>query len=193
MACSGSASEKRRRSNPRQSTQHLEESNKLHREQQRRAFLHKVRQKREDRKWDVRGEQVLREDFLEFERRWIESQDRSAPAPLLYSEDDEMKESNPTDEKAGELIDQVLSQEHEEVDALVFLSGECTEGGGLEVDERVDHGSDDEDYDEDYDSIFMALLSKDPQSILQPPNVERVCTEANNETRTSEAMDTTRG
>lgn len=79
-------------------------------ERRRRVFLHKIQQKRDDRKWGSRNEQVrltlqifwikterrfqmLREDFLAFERLWTEQQDRSAPFPVVCPDDDDLNES----------------------------------------------------------------------------------------------------
>ncbi len=58
MGRPSAAGDKRRNLSPRQTTQGSEKEKTLHHEQRRRAFLNKVRQKGEDKKWDTRGEQV---------------------------------------------------------------------------------------------------------------------------------------
>ncbi|KAL8928349.1 MAG: hypothetical protein Q9172_000941 [Xanthocarpia lactea] len=193
MGRPSSAGDKRRNlsshTSPRQTTQGSEKEKTLHHEQRRRAFLNKVRQKGEDKKWDIRGEQILREDFLNTERDWIDSQNRSAP-PLVYPEDDDMMGTvSDGEQQANTMIDQVLSQENEEVDALISLLEERTDTAGHEPHKRVDYGSD----DENYDSIFLNLLSSTSTEGPSIPDARHISPEMNNEALTSEAMDTSGG
>ncbi|KAL8914438.1 MAG: hypothetical protein Q9171_000943 [Xanthocarpia ochracea] len=176
MGRPSSAGDKRRNPSshpsPRQTTQGLEKEKTVHHERRRRAFLNKVRQKGEDKKWDIRGDQ-----------------NRSAP-PLVYPEDDDMMGTVSDDEQqANARIDQVLSQENEEVDALISLLEERTEAAGHEPDKRVDYGSD----DENYDSIFLNLLSSTSTEGPSIPDARHISPEVNNEALTSEAMDTSGG
>ncbi|KAL8752033.1 MAG: hypothetical protein Q9199_006019 [Rusavskia elegans] len=185
-----SAGEKCRSPSSRQTTKKTDKENTLHHEQRRRTFLEKVRRKGEDKKWDIRGEQILREDFLTIERRWIESQNLSAPPPLIYPEDDDMKDTiSDKEHQADGMIDQVLSLENEEVDALVSLFEEHSDGARDQIDKRVDYGSD----DEKYDSIFLDLLSSTLKEGLLLPHAGQDFSQANNEALATEAMDTSGG
>ncbi|KAI4220973.1 MAG: hypothetical protein L6R36_007227 [Xanthoria steineri] len=189
-AVAPSTAEKHGSPSPRQVTQKSDKENTLHHEQQRRTFLAKVRQKGEDKKWDIRGEQILREDFLTIQRHWIESQNLSAPPPLIHSEDDVMKEMTLDKEhQADAMIDRVLSQENEEVDALVSLFEEGSDEARDEIDKRVDYGTD----DEKYDSIFLDLLSGTSNEGLLTPYTRQDFSEANNRSLATEAMDTSGG
>ncbi|KAL8815003.1 MAG: hypothetical protein Q9223_005823 [Gallowayella weberi] len=159
----------------------------LHIEHRRREFLHKVHRKGEDRKWDLRGEQILHEDFLQFERRWIEFQNLSAPAPVIDPEEDNMKVT-----EAGysdEMLDRVLSQENDEVDALVSFLGDRSEGPSFDIDGQLDYGSD----DENYDAIFRSILSDLPKENLTTSCARQVSAKANEQASAGEAMDTTGG
>ncbi|KAI4092909.1 MAG: hypothetical protein LQ339_007805 [Xanthoria mediterranea] len=136
---------------PRQVTQKSDKENTLHHQQQRRTFLAKVRQKGEDKKWDIRGEQNIK-----------------APDAM---------------------IDRVLSQENEEVDALVSLFEEGSDEARDEIDNRVDYGTD----DEKYNSIFLDLLSGTSNEGLLIPYTRQDTSEANNRSLATEAMDTSGG
>ncbi len=87
------------------------------------------------------------------------------------------------------MIDQVLSQENEEVDALVSLFEEGSDEARDEIDKRVDYGTD----DEKYDSIFLDLLSSTSNEGLLIPYTKQDFSEANNGSLTTEAMDTSGG
>ncbi|KAL8797606.1 MAG: hypothetical protein Q9182_007187 [Xanthomendoza sp. 2 TL-2023] len=189
MAPSSSAGEKRRHLNSRrQIMQQSKGADKaLHREHRRRDFLHKVRREGEDRKWDLRGEQILREDFLVYERRWIESQNLSAPAPVIDPEEDDMDVTEAW--HADEMLDRVLSQENDEIDALVSFLGDRGEGSSFNIDGRLNYGSD----DENYDAIFRSILSDLPKRNLSTSSARLVSAKANKQVPIGEAMDTTGG
>lgn len=87
------------------------------------------------------------------------------------------------------MIDRVLSQENEEVDALVSLFEEGSDEARDEIDKRVDYGTD----DEKYDSIFLDLLSGTSNEGLLTPYTRQDFSEANNRSLATEAMDTSGG
>ncbi|KAL9001196.1 MAG: hypothetical protein Q9169_000380 [Polycauliona sp. 2 TL-2023] len=180
MAPSSSAGETHQNPNLRQITPKNDQENTVQQEQRRRKFLHKVRQKGEDKKWDHRGQQILREDFLASERHWMESQYRSAPPPLTCPEDDELKDTTLDHEHDDEMIDQVLSQENQDVDALISLFEEHSDQTRHAIDKPGDDGSD----DEKYDSIFLDLLSSTSNGRLS---------KISHEVPVGEAMDTSGG
>ncbi|KAL8766586.1 MAG: hypothetical protein Q9209_006651 [Squamulea sp. 1 TL-2023] len=180
MAPSASGGKKRSNLSSRQTTMQHAEDEKALRLQRRRIFLEKVRQKGEDRKFEVRGEQILRDDFFRIERHWVDSQNSSAP-PLTHPEDDDMK--------ATEMIDHVLSQENEEVDALVSLLEENTGEPGHEVEKCLHDGID----DKNYDLIFLNILASSSDEGFPVTYARHVSSEVNDEGLTSEAMDTSGG
>ncbi|KAI4237888.1 MAG: hypothetical protein LQ349_001509 [Xanthoria aureola] len=152
-AVAPSTAEKHGSPSPRQVTQKSNKENTLQHEQQRRTFLAKVRQKGEDKKWDIRGEQT-----------------KNIKAP-------------------DAMIDRVLSQENEEIDALVSLFEEGSDEARDEIDKCFDYGTD----DEKYDSIFLDLLSGTSNEGLSIPYTRQDFSEANNRSLATEAMDTSGG
>ncbi|KAL8674261.1 MAG: hypothetical protein Q9168_001328 [Polycauliona sp. 1 TL-2023] len=174
MAPSSSAGETHRNPAKRQTTPKSDKEHALHQEQRRRKFLHKVREKGEDKKWDHRGQQILREDFLAVERHWIESKYRSAPPPLTCPEDEDLKDMKTDDAHDDGMIDQVLSQENEKVDALISLFEERSDQPRRGPNKPVDDGSD----DEKYDSIFLDLLTSTSNEELPQTGYETPATEA---------------
>ncbi|KAL8899104.1 MAG: hypothetical protein Q9192_001739 [Flavoplaca navasiana] len=188
MAPFSSIGEKRQNPISRQTTTKFDEQNTLHREQRRRQYLDKVRQQGEDKKWDVRGEQILREDFLTTERQWMASRNRSAP-PLIYPEDNDMKDMTSGNEHQNSLLDQALSQENEEVDALVSSFEEYSTAALHGIDKRVDYGSD----DEKYNSIFLDLLSSTSTEGPVISHGGQVLSHENHEAVATESMDTSGG
>ncbi|KAL8654345.1 MAG: hypothetical protein Q9226_003472 [Calogaya cf. arnoldii] len=133
---------------------------------------------------------ILREDFLTTERQWIDSQNRSAPPPLIYPEDDDMKDPISDNEHQAEgMIDQVISQENEEVHALVSLFEENLEDARHEKVKRPYYGSD----DEKYDSIFLDLLSSTSDRRLSTTHARPGWPQGDDEALPTESMDTSGG
>ncbi|KAG9691027.1 hypothetical protein KCU95_g8072, partial [Aureobasidium melanogenum] len=148
------------------------------RERRRDMFLRKVRQSRDDNKWDSRIDDMARLDYLKEKRRWEAEQVRSAPSlhpefaeaeeaseydlPTYSSEmawDPQSQSDYPLDPEA----DAILQQENEELEALVALMQEDENrqnqqfNGQEAYDDRSSaFGSD----DDEYDNIFMNLIDE---------------------------------
>ncbi|KAI5254394.1 hypothetical protein E4T42_02359 [Aureobasidium subglaciale] len=148
------------------------------RERRRDMFLRKVRQSRDDNKWDSRIDDMARLDYLKEKRRWEAEQVRSAPP--LYPDFSEAEETADYDlptyssqmamdprSQSGFPIDieadAILRQEDEEMEALMALMQE-------DENRRTQHfnsqeASDDRSSafgsdDEEYDNIFMNLIDE---------------------------------
>ncbi|KAK0347665.1 hypothetical protein LTR91_000765 [Friedmanniomyces endolithicus] len=116
------------------------------RETRRRLFLRNVREGREDKRWEHRGEDIMRLDFMQRQRAWEAEQARDAPYSTTDSieeeEEDEdedaalyelpssssrntmqmlqsMSQGQPMPEQEEEELDAVLRREQEEMEALL--------------------------------------------------------------------------
>lgn len=86
------------------------------------------------------------------------------------------------------MLDQVLSQEIEEVEALVAMLEDRPKEGGLEMNESTRSGSD----DESYDSIFAEILSQPPEYTSSSTNVWQASNKVEEKVAADhDAMDTT--
>ncbi|KAL8720343.1 MAG: hypothetical protein Q9225_002771 [Loekoesia sp. 1 TL-2023] len=178
--------EKLPRASPPKHMRHSNQYSVPDHEKRRRTYLNKVHQNGDDKKWDTRCEQILREDFLAYQRQWTESQECSAPTILEYSDVDEINWD--VKRQDDEMIDHVLSQETEELEALITMLQDRSKEGNLGLDESARHGSD----EESYDSIFMEILNNNRKDQTLRSNTPHVDTDVNAEVD-SEAMDTTGG
>ncbi|KAL8907885.1 MAG: hypothetical protein Q9207_001122 [Kuettlingeria erythrocarpa] len=169
----------------RNTSQDADQQKRLSDERRRRIFLGKVHQKGEDKKWDVRAEQILREEYISSQRQWLESQDRSAP-PTLEQPGDEIMDV--IDAKhAEEMIDQVISQETQEVEALVAMLEDSPKEGTLRADYSIRHESD----DENFDSIFAEILATASEDNAAQSGVWHMNASPKEDEEHGEAMDTT--
>ncbi|CAD0113466.1 unnamed protein product [Aureobasidium uvarum] len=148
------------------------------RERRRDMFLRKVRQARDENKWDSRIDDMARLDYLKEKRRWEAEQGRSAPS--LHPEFAEAEEVSdydlPTyssqvawdpqsqpDYPLDPEVDAVLQQENEELEALIALMQEEDHRRNKQSDSQEAHddrssafGSD----DDEYDNIFMNMIDE---------------------------------
>ncbi|KAG9698985.1 hypothetical protein KCU95_g3064, partial [Aureobasidium melanogenum] len=148
------------------------------RERRRDMFLRKVRQSRDDNKWDSRIDDMARLDYLKEKRRWEAEQVRSAPQlhpdfaeaeeaseydlPTYSSQmawDPQSQSDYPLDPEA----DAILQQENEELEALVALMQEDEHRQNQQSNSQEAYedrssafGSD----DDEYDNIFMNLIDE---------------------------------
>ncbi|TKA22163.1 hypothetical protein B0A54_17926 [Friedmanniomyces endolithicus] len=116
------------------------------RETRRRLFLRNVSKGREDKRWETRGEDIMRLDFMQRQRAWEAEQARDAPyscfEPIEEEEEDEDEDAarydlpssssnvmirmsqpashqDPMPEQEEEELDAVLRREQEEMEALL--------------------------------------------------------------------------
>ncbi|KAI9706326.1 MAG: hypothetical protein M1820_004902 [Bogoriella megaspora] len=166
-------------------------------ERRRNAYLKQMQERRSDRNWATRGEQILRSDYVSERKQWESQQAKSAPMLDEPLEEDEaelptfssqgqifqsqtmLDVTQPSSDDARE-ADEARQQEEEELEALVALmeaeeSPERTTRNQGEDSQRF--GS-----DEDYDDIFLNLLESGDQSMLSQRNPNE-----------SDTMDTSHG
>ncbi|WPG98271.1 pentatricopeptide repeat-containing protein, chloroplastic [Acrodontium crateriforme] len=140
-------------------------------ERRRGLFLKKVRDGRDDKRFEARGEDMMRLDFVRQQRQWEAERARDAPWMAAYGPDeDENEEDLPTSSGAMQLSrlnsQTPLAEEEEEVEEVVQMEDQELEAllsfmpanGDEEMNDqelRSDHvWSDDDDYD-DLFSEFM--------------------------------------
>ncbi|KAF2740635.1 hypothetical protein EJ04DRAFT_454865 [Polyplosphaeria fusca] len=128
----------------------------------REMFFRRVKNEREEKKWDSRVEQLERLDFMSEQKRWEAEKARQARHMGEENLDDELFDeiasssysqrdaSQPQQEL--EEADYIQQQEEEQLQQLIAL---MEEEENQQVVASQHFGSDDEDYDQDYDQIFM--------------------------------------
>ncbi|KAK5110147.1 hypothetical protein LTR62_006281 [Meristemomyces frigidus] len=148
------------------------------REKRRGIFLKKVREGREDKRYEQRGEDIMRLDFMRERRNWEE--DRARDAAYLSSEpiEEEVEDvalalpclaagdamqlqiSEPGTQQQSMLeeeLDEVLMREQEEMEALLSFMPDVEQQamGALE------HSGSDDDED---DALFAQVMEEQPRS-----------------------------
>ncbi|KAF2035611.1 hypothetical protein EK21DRAFT_54272 [Setomelanomma holmii] len=138
-------------------------------------FFRRVQNGRDDKKWELRGEQIQQLDFASERKRWEAEKARQAPP-----EDDDMIEDvdedaplpvwtsfTPQNEPEMTEADYVAAQEEYEMQQLIA----AMEQDDQENDASSQHfGSD----DEDYDSLFMERASTVDQQHQQQPQTSQL-------------------
>ncbi|KAF1960168.1 hypothetical protein CC80DRAFT_438751 [Byssothecium circinans] len=133
-------------------------------------FFRKVQKGRDDKKWDARGEQIQRLDYISEHKRWEAEKARQAPEVGEEIVDDEeglpiaassfMGSSAPQQQPEQEVAEAEYMIEQEEWELQQLIAS-------MEEQERDNvsqhYGSD----DEDYNSIFMECASEDVQGLSQ--------------------------
>lgn len=163
------------------------------REKRRGQFLKKVREGRDDRRFEVRGEDVLRAEYLRQRRKWEGEMAFQAPMDEDEEETDGSKDVTGWDDlpmssaQSGMLmsapgtqrnlvdddqVEEVAGWEDGELDALLeFMPGYSETNTTGPEDTRTQNvaqehfGSD----DEDFEALFSELMEQDAMSQEQPP------------------------
>ncbi|EON62813.1 hypothetical protein W97_02038 [Coniosporium apollinis CBS 100218] len=164
-------------------------------ERRRDLFLKKVQQDRDEKRWEARGDQIMKLDFVAERRRWEAEQARAAPNPDEPSEDSEYGEgyndlpmwsSQQTEARRSsqpeEEAEAVIQQENEELDAMISMMEEQGQTSQTSSIGSPGFGSDDEDYDIIFSEILGARSTPqllDTDSAFNVPDAD--------------AMDTTNG
>ncbi|KAK4541240.1 hypothetical protein LTR36_008156 [Oleoguttula mirabilis] len=146
-------------------------------ERRRGMFMRKVREGREEKRWESRGEDMMRLDFMQRQRQWEAEQAREAPplpAETIDEEEDDIDDTNdlPSWDNAMQVsappsqqqqsmpddeLDEVLQRENEELEALLsYMPGEQQENVANN-DKRSDHMWSDDD---DYDALFSEFVQQ---------------------------------
>lgn len=146
-------------------------------ERRRSIFLKKVKEGRDDKRFEARGEDIMRLDFMQRQRAWEAALARDAP--LIPSdppeEDDEelqgweqmvmssgnamqMSSQAMVPPSPGEEVDEVLQHENEELEALLSYLPTQEDEGTTHEGHVESVWSDSE---EDYDALFSEFMEHD--------------------------------
>ena len=149
-------------------------------EKRRKNFLKRVSDGREDKRFEARGEDIMRLDFCQRQKQWEAEQASLAPT-LPFEADDDLDEKEDMNElpvsswtgsamqisqqlrfsQPEEDVDDVLAMEDEELAALLeYMPNDAVSNGegGVEGDARSEHLWSD---DEDYDALFSELMEQE--------------------------------
>ncbi|MCJ1377678.1 hypothetical protein MMC17_000774 [Xylographa soralifera] len=130
-------------------------------------FFKKVRQNGEDRRWEVRGEQILRTDFLSRQKQWEEEQARRARELAAGPEDEDMQAGDVPDSSQDVDLEQFLSQDDQELEATIsMLDNERQNEPHQNV--TTDYGSEDEEYDQYFMDIVQQVEQKVAGVVIAP-------------------------
>ncbi|KAI7551433.1 hypothetical protein KC331_g2556 [Hortaea werneckii] len=144
-------------------------------EKRRHMFLRKVKEGREDKRWESRGEDIMRLDFMQRQRAWEAEQAREAPLipsdPPEPEEEEEEEFELPTSSNAMQIsqtseppredeADEIAQQEEQELEALLeYMPGEHRGRNPTERNEmHHEHLWSDDD---EYDALFSELVESD--------------------------------
>lgn len=126
-------------------------------DRRRHLFLNRVKEAGEDKRWQIRGDQILRKDFISQKKQWEEELARNAPeGPVAPEEDESEAHGDDRGSNEAEMVDDVLSQENQELEALLSLMNQENRAKDEQEHAMSDFGS---DVDE-YDSIFLDALAE---------------------------------
>ncbi|TKA23448.1 hypothetical protein B0A50_07475 [Salinomyces thailandicus] len=130
-------------------------------------FLRKVGEGREERRWESRGEDIMRLDFMQRQKAW--EAERAREARLVGSEDIEVEDVEDTlpgeghamllpdlssQQSVREEVDEVAQLEQRELEALLEYMPNATMQDEDKDDARSEHLWSDDD---EYDAIFSEL------------------------------------
>ncbi|MCJ1390064.1 hypothetical protein MMC18_002922 [Xylographa bjoerkii] len=125
-------------------------------------FFKKVQQNGEDRRWEVRGEQILRTDYLSRQKQWEEEQARRARDLAAEPEDEEMEAGDAPDSlQEIDFVEQFLSQEDQELEATLSMLDDERQNEAIQ-NAMTDYGSEDEEYDQYFMDFVQQVEQKVP-------------------------------
>ncbi|ORY08956.1 hypothetical protein BCR34DRAFT_626032 [Clohesyomyces aquaticus] len=143
------------------------------RERRRELFFRKVQKGREEKKWEVRGDQIQRLDFISSQKRWEAEKSRQAPQLDSDCIDEEFFGETTRDAAESDAMqlqqevteaDYILQQEEREMQALIALMED--EEQSAQDTSSQHYGSDDEDFDQ----LFVEYTTTaETQNQDQPP------------------------
>ncbi|KAI9785729.1 MAG: hypothetical protein M1839_008746 [Geoglossum umbratile] len=137
------------------------------RERRRNLFLKKVREQGEDRKWKARGgeEEIMRSIYVSEQKRWEATQARIAREILAPQEEDEdLSMAGPSNPIVTQIINDPLSEENAELEALVSLWESQRPAGNASQTSAPPNSSSD---DEEYDRLFLDLINQEYSGQVQ--------------------------
>ncbi|KAL9126286.1 MAG: hypothetical protein Q9217_004635 [Psora testacea] len=165
MACNGKVADDRRRHMEGQSPEDslLQRSRRHKQDQRRLSFLRSVRQASDNKRWEARGNQILRQEYIEQQRRWRREQDTSAPEAHPTSDDDDPERQDFTclGDQHTDIVDRLVSQEDQEFEALISIMEDQRTESGYRPQTQIECSSD----DEEYDRLFTEVLEGDSSGL----------------------------
>ncbi|KAF2872403.1 hypothetical protein BDV95DRAFT_606019 [Massariosphaeria phaeospora] len=147
-------------------------------------FFRKVQNDRDNKKWQARGDQLQRLDYISDQKRWEAEKARQAPEVVDHYLDDEvlddaMSSYTPSGTpQATDEEDYILAQEEYELQQLITSMEEEQDN---QEHTSQHYGSDDEDYDQ----LFMECITA--------PDVQHHPNEMNAGYGNEDSMDMTEG
>ncbi|SLM40919.1 hypothetical protein LPUS_11775 [Lasallia pustulata] len=136
-------------------------------------FLKRVKQSGDDRRWESRAEQILRRDFLAQQRDWEADLARSAPNAPAASDDEDMDMEKAATlgqaQSADNLMEEVLSREEQELEALISLMERDDRAAKDREGATADYGSEEEDYDRLFMEVFERPERRHPSNTPRAP------------------------
>ncbi|GAB7361446.1 hypothetical protein MBLNU230_g1502t1 [Neophaeotheca triangularis] len=149
-------------------------------DKRRNLFLQNVKARGDDKRFESRGVDIMRLDFLQRQKQWEAEQARQAPT--LKAEDVDEEEDEAMGEDTDELpslsqmwigsqreedrAEEIARLEREELDALLDLMPRAREGQG-------DGNMWSDDVEDEYDGVFEELLKTDEAGRAQEGDVQR--------------------
>ncbi|KAK4121351.1 hypothetical protein N657DRAFT_635930 [Parathielavia appendiculata] len=146
-------------------------------EGRRRLFFQNVRQRQEDRRWEMRGgeDELLKLEWWRLNRERLQAKEAEVAeylgpmmdADMVVREEEELQHTTAQEEDVDAMIADVIAQQEEaEIDALLSVL-EHQDGDGRSSPPQLSD-------DEDYDGLFMDLIrSQQPeQGLAHSPDVE---------------------
>lgn len=130
------------------------------------AFLNRIRRDRDDEKFEKRGDQLLRMDFIKERRRWEQAMERESDGMIDLDEELEMRAQNPNQDQMmesenGDMLDPAAFVD-EDMDIMLEMEEEIVDDGYPSTNAWRDGAGGMEDSDGEYDRLFMdVVLSQD--------------------------------
>ncbi|KAK3722661.1 hypothetical protein LTR37_002231 [Vermiconidia calcicola] len=133
-------------------------------ERRRNLFLKKVKNGREERRFEQRGEDIMRLDYMQRQKQWEAELARDAPQTPSDPPQPEDEEELPTSSNAMQIsqtlpedeVDDVLQWENQELEALLSYMPQSETGDANSQPERNLWSDDD-----DYDALFSEFMEED--------------------------------
>ncbi|MCJ1308406.1 hypothetical protein MMC25_002059 [Agyrium rufum] len=142
------------------------------------AFLGRVKQRSEQQRWHLRGDQIARSDYLGQQKRWEEEQARTmADLPACPDSDDLVEEDkmSQSSQNSQSYYQDILSQE-EQLEAIYSsLSGQKGKDAEQERDDDMttEYGDDDDEYQQ----LFLDYASEIEAHQTSPSRYNTACTD----------------
>ncbi|KAL6714911.1 hypothetical protein ACLMJK_007171 [Lecanora helva] len=125
-------------------------------ERTRKMFLEKVRQTSDNKRWELRSEQIMRQDFFAKHKQW--EKDQACAAPEVFPAPEEEKIEGLVVAEEADMVDEILSLQDQEINEFAswIEHAENQETRPQARPLQSDYGSD----EDEYDHLFVKMLSE---------------------------------